>query len=90
MATVNTCMKLVTTQLKILPPYLKNSYLFGQVMITLEGSNGESETHHLTDPDQPVFEKGGVDMFMLSTPSPLGELLSIKLWHDNTGGHPDW
>lgn len=63
---------------------------FGQVMITLEGTNGESDTHHLAYPDQPAFEKGGVDMFMLSTPFSLGELEHIKLWHDNTGGDPDW
>ncbi|XP_053094236.1 polycystic kidney disease protein 1-like 2 [Pangasianodon hypophthalmus] len=61
-----------------------------KVMMTLEGTDGESDIHHLAYPDQPVFEKGGVDMFMLSTPFSLGELQNIKLWHDNTGGDPDW
>ncbi|KAI4874710.1 hypothetical protein NFI96_029136 [Prochilodus magdalenae] len=61
-----------------------------KVMMTLEGNEGESETHHLSDTDKPVFERGGVDMFLLSTPFSLGELQSIKLWHDNSGGHPDW
>ncbi|KAL6468854.1 hypothetical protein MHYP_G00223780 [Metynnis hypsauchen] len=61
-----------------------------RVMMTLGGTEGESEPHHLSDPDKPVFERGGVDMFLLSTPFSLGELQNIKLWHDNSGGHPDW
>ena len=61
-----------------------------QVSIALQGTEGESEPHHLTDPDKPVFERGGVDMFMLSTPFCLGELQSIRLCHDNSGGHPAW
>uniref|UniRef100_A0AAR2JZ86 Polycystic kidney disease 1 like 2a n=1 Tax=Pygocentrus nattereri TaxID=42514 RepID=A0AAR2JZ86_PYGNA len=61
-----------------------------QVTVTLLGSEGESEPHHLTDPDKPVFERGGVDMFLLTTPFSLGELQSIRLWHDNTGKYPAW
>ncbi|XP_072516546.1 polycystin-1-like protein 2 [Salminus brasiliensis] len=61
-----------------------------QVTVTVLGSEGESEPHHLTDPDKPVFERGGVDMFLLTTPFSLGELQSIRLWHDNSGKHPAW
>uniref|UniRef100_A0A4W4GFP4 Polycystic kidney disease 1 like 2a n=1 Tax=Electrophorus electricus TaxID=8005 RepID=A0A4W4GFP4_ELEEL len=61
-----------------------------QVTVTLLGSEGESEPHHLTDPDKLVFERGGVDMFLLTTPFSLGELQSIRLWHDNSGKHPSW
>nr|XP_046204229.1 polycystic kidney disease protein 1-like 2 [Oncorhynchus gorbuscha] len=61
-----------------------------QVTVTLLGMQGESEPHHLTDPDKPVFERGAVDMFLLTTPFSLGELQSIRLWHDNSGGHPAW
>ncbi|XP_024275137.1 polycystic kidney disease protein 1-like 2 [Oncorhynchus tshawytscha] len=51
-------------------------------------SQGESEPHHLADPDKPVFERGAVDTFLLTTPFSLGELQSIRLWHDNSVGHP--
>ncbi|MCI4383146.1 hypothetical protein PGIGA_G00023010 [Pangasianodon gigas] len=61
-----------------------------QVTATLLGSEGESEPHHLTAPDKPVFERGGIDMFLLTTPFSLGELQSIRLWHDNSGKHPAW
>ncbi|XP_063044771.1 polycystin-1-like protein 2 [Engraulis encrasicolus] len=60
------------------------------VSIVLQGADGESDPHHLSDPDKPVFERGGVDMFLLSTPFSLGDLQSIRLWHDNSGGHPNW
>lgn len=58
--------------------------------ITLLGTEGESEPHHLTDPEKPVFERGGVDMFLLTTHFSLGDLQSIRLWHDNSGAHPAW
>lgn len=64
--------------------------LIFQVTLTLYGMDGESEPHHLYDPDTPVFERGGVDVFLLCTFFPLGELQSIRLWHDNSGDSPSW
>ncbi|XP_058485671.1 polycystin-1-like protein 2 [Solea solea] len=61
-----------------------------QVTITLLGTEGESDPHHLTDHEKPVFERGGVDMFLLTTHFSLGDLQSIRLWHDNSGGYPAW
>ncbi|XP_078524933.1 polycystin-1-like protein 2 [Lissotriton helveticus] len=61
-----------------------------KVTITLYGSEGESEPHHLYDPEKPVFERGGVDIFVLTTLFPLGDLQSIRLWHDNSGERPSW
>uniref|UniRef100_A0A8C2TS20 Polycystin 1 like 2/pseudo n=1 Tax=Coturnix japonica TaxID=93934 RepID=A0A8C2TS20_COTJA len=61
-----------------------------KVTLTLYGLEGESEPHHLTDPETPVFERGGVDVFLLCTLFPLGELQSIRLWHDNSGDNPSW
>ncbi|KAF6078991.1 hypothetical protein HJG60_015036 [Phyllostomus discolor] len=61
-----------------------------KVTITLYGLDGESEPRHLSDPEIPVFERGGVDVFLLSTLFPLGELRSLRLWHDNSGDQPSW
>ncbi|CAH2324536.1 polycystic kidney disease 1-like 2 [Pelobates cultripes] len=61
-----------------------------KVAITLYGSEGESEPHHLYDPDGAVFERGGSDIFLITTLFPLGELMSIRLWHDNSGDKPSW
>ncbi|XP_053283068.1 polycystic kidney disease protein 1-like 2 [Pleuronectes platessa] len=61
-----------------------------QVTITLLGTEGESDPHHLTDNEKPVFERGGVDMILLTTHFSLGDLQSIRLWHDNSGEQPAW
>ncbi|KAM4767576.1 polycystin-1-like protein 2 [Cyanocitta cristata] len=61
-----------------------------KVTLTLYGLDGQSEPHHLNDPDTRVFERGGVDVFLLCTFFPLGELQSIRLWHDNSGDSPSW
>ncbi|KYO37869.1 polycystic kidney disease protein 1-like 2 isoform A [Alligator mississippiensis] len=61
-----------------------------KVTLTLYGLEGESEPHHLMDPDTLVFERGGVDVFLLCTLFPLGELQRIRLWHDNSGNSPSW
>ncbi|XP_042283303.1 polycystic kidney disease protein 1-like 2 [Thunnus maccoyii] len=61
-----------------------------QVTITLLGAEGNSEPHHLIDPKKCVFERGAVDMFLLTTPFFLGDLQSIRLWHNNSGRHPAW
>ncbi|XP_019742004.1 polycystic kidney disease protein 1-like 2 [Hippocampus comes] len=61
-----------------------------QVTITLLGTEGESEPHHLTDLEKPLFERGAEDVFLLTTHFSLGELQSVRLWHDNSGAHPAW
>ncbi|XDV17354.1 hypothetical protein PO909_023228, partial [Leuciscus waleckii] len=48
------------------------------------------ESYHLSDPEKPVFERGGVDVFLLSLPFSLGEPQSIEISHDNSGRSPDW
>nr|XP_057945528.1 polycystin-1-like protein 2 isoform X3 [Doryrhamphus excisus] len=61
-----------------------------QVTLTLLGTEGESEPHHLTDLAKPLFERGAEDIFLLTTHFSLGELQGIRLWHDNSGSHPAW
>ncbi|XP_053556626.1 polycystic kidney disease protein 1-like 2 [Bombina bombina] len=61
-----------------------------KVTITLYGSDGESDPHHLYDADGAVFDRGDTDVFLLTTLFPLGELESIRLWHDNSGDKPSW
>uniref|UniRef100_A0A8C5N1V4 Polycystin 1 like 2/pseudo n=1 Tax=Leptobrachium leishanense TaxID=445787 RepID=A0A8C5N1V4_9ANUR len=61
-----------------------------KVTITLYGMEGESEPHHLYDPDGTVFQRGETDIFLITTLFPLGELTSLRLWHDNSGAKPSW
>lgn len=59
-----------------------------KVVITLYGSEGQSEPHHLCDPQKAVFERGELDVFLLTTQSSLGESHGLRLWHDNSGASP--
>ncbi|KAG1926582.1 polycystic kidney disease protein 1-like [Pimephales promelas] len=61
-----------------------------KVMMTLQFSEGESESYRMSDPEKPMFERGAVDVFLLSIPFSLGELQSIEISHDNSGRSPDW
>uniref|UniRef100_A0A2K6SHL1 Polycystin 1 like 3, transient receptor potential channel interacting n=1 Tax=Saimiri boliviensis boliviensis TaxID=39432 RepID=A0A2K6SHL1_SAIBB len=70
--------------------YRRRAATTAKVVITLYGSEGRSEPHHLCDPQKTVFERGGLDVFLLTTHSSLGELHSLRLWHDNSGLSPSW
>uniref|UniRef100_G1R164 Polycystin-1-like protein 3 n=1 Tax=Nomascus leucogenys TaxID=61853 RepID=G1R164_NOMLE len=70
--------------------YRRRAATTAKVVITLYGSEGRSEPHHLCDPQKTVFERGGLDVFLLTTWSSLGDLHSLRLWHDNSGVSPSW
>ncbi|XP_031725951.1 polycystic kidney disease protein 1-like 2 [Anarrhichthys ocellatus] len=68
----------------------RGAFTSSQVTITLLGAEGNSEPHHLADAKKCVFERGAVDVFLLTTPLSLGDLQGIRLWHNNSGSHPAW
>ncbi|XP_062417998.1 polycystin-1-like protein 2 [Pungitius pungitius] len=68
----------------------KNAGTTANVTVKVIGSEGSSDTHNLTDPEKPVFQRGAFDIFLLATPFPLGEMRNLRLQHDNSGGHPSW
>uniref|UniRef100_A0A0G2JV34 Polycystin 1 like 3, transient receptor potential channel interacting n=1 Tax=Rattus norvegicus TaxID=10116 RepID=A0A0G2JV34_RAT len=70
--------------------YRRRAATTAKVVITLYGSEGHSEPHHLCDPQKTVFERGALDVFLLSTGSWLGDLHGLRLWHDNSGNSPSW
>ncbi|KAM4614081.1 polycystin-1-like protein 3 [Discoglossus pictus] len=60
-----------------------------QIVLTLYGSEGQSDPHLLTDPGREVFQRGAVDVFLMKTRY-LGELHSLRLWHSNSGSSRSW
>ncbi|XP_030437861.1 polycystic kidney disease protein 1-like 3 [Gopherus evgoodei] len=70
--------------------YRRGAATTAKVVLTLYGTEGRSEPHCLRDPHKPVFERGGLDVFLVTTWSSLGELHNIRLWHDNSGSSPSW
>uniref|UniRef100_A0A8C0N2C1 Polycystin 1 like 3, transient receptor potential channel interacting n=1 Tax=Canis lupus familiaris TaxID=9615 RepID=A0A8C0N2C1_CANLF len=65
--------------LQVSTGYRRKAATTAKVVITLYGSERRSEPHHLCDSQKAVFERGGLDVFLL-----------MRLWHDNSGTSPSW
>ena len=55
------------------------------VCIIIAGEQERTVPIVLKDSDRASFRRGGIDSFVISTVKPLGELICIKIWHDNSG-----
>jgi hypothetical protein len=55
------------------------------VCIIIGGEKEKTEPIILKDSDRASFRRGGIDSFIISTVKPLGKLIFIKIWHDNSG-----
>ena len=62
------------------------------VFIVLTGAFEQTQTRRLLDlePVRRKFQRGNIDNFLLTVPRPLGEILGIRIWHNNTGLDPSW
>uniref|UniRef100_A0A3Q3WIH2 PLAT domain-containing protein n=1 Tax=Mola mola TaxID=94237 RepID=A0A3Q3WIH2_MOLML len=59
------------------------------VFLTIYGVNGDSGKRHLRQRFRNLFERGRTERFVLETLD-LGELLRVKVEHDNSGNHCGW
>uniref|UniRef100_A0A3Q3FTN1 Lipoxygenase homology PLAT domains 1b n=1 Tax=Labrus bergylta TaxID=56723 RepID=A0A3Q3FTN1_9LABR len=59
------------------------------VFITIYGVNGDSGKRHLRQKFRNLFERGQTDRFVLDMLD-LGELLRVKVEHDNEGSNGGW
>jgi lipoxygenase homology domain-containing protein 1 len=59
------------------------------VYITLEGTSGNSGERQL-DSVGNDFERSSVGSYSISTTDPLGDLMQVRIRHDNTGKKPGW
>ncbi|GIY66302.1 hypothetical protein CEXT_48071 [Caerostris extrusa] len=57
------------------------------VFIVLHGTKGMTETRQLIDSkaEKFCFQKGSVDLFLMSTEKSLGPLVKLEIWHNNYG-----
>jgi hypothetical protein len=55
------------------------------VCIIVAGEDCRTTPIILKDSSRPAFRRGGIDSFIISTVKPLGDLIYIKIWHDNSG-----
>ncbi|XP_028934523.1 polycystic kidney disease and receptor for egg jelly-related protein [Ornithorhynchus anatinus] len=60
------------------------------VFVQIIGTQGASEAHCLRHPDYRPFLRGRADSFLLTTRRDLGDVYSLRVWHNNRGGSPHW
>ena len=60
------------------------------VTVTLYGDTQQSEPHVLADRNKTILQRGTTDSFLMTTKESLGNLSSVRLWHDNSGNAPEW
>ncbi|KAL6085738.1 hypothetical protein STEG23_029596 [Scotinomys teguina] len=60
------------------------------VFIQLMGTESTSEAHCLSHPYFRTLYRGSINTFLLTTKNDLGDIHSIRVWHDNEGEAPSW
>lgn len=63
------------------------------VAMTISGTENQSDVISIFQdeyPERRLFGRGNIDQFIIHTSSPLGELVYVRIWHDNSGENPSW
>ncbi|XP_077614026.1 polycystin family receptor for egg jelly [Crocuta crocuta] len=60
------------------------------VFIQLKGTEGDSNVHCLSHPYFTTLYQGSINTFLLTTKRDLGDIHSIRVWHNNEGRAPSW
>ncbi|UJR24498.1 hypothetical protein I4U23_005873 [Adineta vaga] len=56
-----------------------------KVNFVIGGENANTDIRTFTDSNQNIFQRSGIDTFVITTPKSLGVLNYIHIWHDNSG-----
>ncbi|CAF1681113.1 unnamed protein product [Adineta ricciae] len=56
-----------------------------KVHFVLSGDKDQTNIRTFSDSNRKIFERGGIDAFVMSVPKSLGLLNYIRIWHDNSG-----
>lgn len=70
----------------------RNNGTTANVGLKVYGHQGESDAIYLSDrySKRQLFARASINTFMTSLPESLGDIVGIKLWHDNEGDSPSW
>ncbi|CAF1460939.1 unnamed protein product [Adineta steineri] len=56
-----------------------------KVYFVLSGDHDQTQVRLFSDPHRKIFQRGGINSFIIAVPKSLGLLNYIRIWHDNTG-----
>ncbi|KAM7114524.1 polycystin family receptor for egg jelly [Molossus nigricans] len=60
------------------------------VFVQLRGTSSSSDVHCLSHPNFKTLYRASIHTFLLTTKSDLGDIRSIRVWHNNEGRAPSW
>ncbi|UJR12876.1 hypothetical protein I4U23_017050 [Adineta vaga] len=58
-----------------------------KVHFVLSGEKDQTNIRTFSNSNRKIFERGGIDAFVMSVPKSLGLLNYIRIWHDNSAHH---
>ncbi|CAF1642081.1 unnamed protein product, partial [Adineta ricciae] len=72
-------------QIIVLTGHRQNAATKSKVYFVLSGDDDQTHVRTFVDPYREIFQRGGIDAFIMSVPKSLGPLNFIRIWHDNSG-----
>ncbi|KAL3876324.1 hypothetical protein ACJMK2_034186 [Sinanodonta woodiana] len=63
----------------------KDAGTHSKVHFILSGEEEETDVRTFTDTKRKIFQRGSTDGFLMSVSNPLGALMYLRIWHDNSG-----
>ncbi|KAF7689316.1 hypothetical protein HF521_012669 [Silurus meridionalis] len=75
-------------EIQVKTGWMRGAGTTAHVGVSLHGNEGRSGHRHLDRVG--AFTRNNLDIFHIATDSSLGNLLKIRVWHDNKGLSPAW
>ncbi|UJR19382.1 hypothetical protein I4U23_022512 [Adineta vaga] len=72
-------------QLIVFTGQRKDSGTTSKVHFVLYGDKNITRIRTFSDSQRKIFQRGGIDSFIMSVPKSLGLLNCLRIWHDNSG-----
>ncbi|XP_077991802.1 polycystin-1-like protein 2 [Glandiceps talaboti] len=79
-------------QISVYTGLKSNAGTNSRVFLVLNGKNDRTEVRLLSGRHRQAFHRGSVSTFVMSVPQSLGDLVSVRIWHDYSGtlNHGSW
>ncbi|CAF1275359.1 unnamed protein product, partial [Adineta ricciae] len=72
-------------QIIVFTGFRVNANTESKVHFVMVGKNDKTSIRTFSSSHRKIFQRGGIDSFIITTPKSLGSLEYIHIWHDNSG-----
>ncbi|CAF1262786.1 unnamed protein product, partial [Adineta ricciae] len=72
-------------QIIVFTGFRANANTESKVHFVMVGKNDKTSIRTFSSSHRKIFQRGGIDSFIITTPKSLGSLEYIHIWHDNSG-----